>query len=81
MKDELEEGEGQDLWPIPIDMSLCIGDPTNIDRLFSHQPSSNATRARFRAHARAHDADAAVQGYPPAFHLAVHGVLVGLVKW
>jgi hypothetical protein len=47
MKDEPEEdGEGQDLWPVPIDTSLRIGDPTNIDGLFSHQPSSDATRAR-----------------------------------
>lgn len=49
MKDELEEdedGEGQDLWAVPVDTSLRIGDPTNIDGLFSHQPSSDATRAR-----------------------------------
>jgi len=51
MKDEPEEGEGQDLWPVPIDTSLRIGDPTNIDGLFSHQPSSDATRARPTANA------------------------------
>jgi len=54
MKDEPEEGEegeGQDLWPVPIDTSLRIGDPTNIEGLFSHQPSSDATRARPTANA------------------------------
>lgn len=54
MKDELEEdedGEGQDLWAVPVDTSLRLGDPTNIDGLFSHQPSSDATRARPTANA------------------------------
>ena len=49
MKEKLEEGEdneGQDLWPVPIDTSLRIGDPTNIDALFVNQPLSDATRTR-----------------------------------
>ena len=49
MKEKPEEGEdggGQDLWPVPIDTSLRIGDPTNIDGLFSNQPLSDATKTR-----------------------------------
>lgn len=49
MKEKLEEeedGKGQDLWPVPIDTSLRIGDPTNIDGLFSDQSLSDATRTR-----------------------------------
>jgi len=50
MKEKLgedgENGEGQDLWPVPIDTSLRIGDPTNIDGLFSNQPLSDATKMR-----------------------------------
>ena len=50
MKEKLEaegeDGEGPDLWSVPIDTSLRIGDPTNIDGLFSNQPLSDATKTR-----------------------------------
>jgi len=46
-----EEGEGQVLWPVPVDTSLRIGDPTNIDELITNQPSSSATKARLTANA------------------------------
>ena len=52
MRDEGEEGqdgEGQAVWPVPVDTSARIGDPTNIEGLVSNQPSSDTTRARLIA--------------------------------
>ena len=57
-KVEGEDGEDGDkdredriIWPVPVDTSLRIGDPTNIEGLISNQPSSNATKPRLPANA------------------------------
>ena len=41
-----EGGEGQVLWPVPVDTSVRIGDPTNIEGLVADQASTDTTRAR-----------------------------------
>jgi hypothetical protein len=54
MKDEGEEdedGDAQVIWPVPVDTSLRIGDPTNIEGLFSTHPSSDTARMRLLTNA------------------------------
>ena len=49
MKDEGEEdgdAEGHVVWPVPIDTSLRMGNPTNIEGLFSNQPANDPAGAQ-----------------------------------